>query len=376
MLPRNERRDIATQHGMKSIGEFEEYMSLTRAVDESEARVRGVIQALPANNYVTGDSAGDTNVADVALDPTTSEWQPPFIANIEEVVEDDDDDLSVASSVEKKPTNTAADTTIDTTTNHNMDVDEHGNPLGGLPCTLPVEILHKAFAYLSVDDHASLALVSKYWSRFTRCESLYRTLCERVYLNQSKRKALHVSRFGNSYRTMLEQRPRVRTGGGIYVLKYSKVQKIERDMWCEIPAGAILENVYYRYLYFFEDGRVMYALTHAAPVEMIPRFNRMLLHGYGSKDKWGVWGKYQIRKDTVRVWVSHAWTDVCFQLKVILSNKVLYYESDKGKCTNILLEDHLSSASSNFEEDSHDLVRYDIPIGEQSYFRFMKDRRL
>ena len=50
------------------------------------------------------------------------------------------------------------------------------------------------------------------------------------------------------------------------MLRYQKVRKIERDMWTEIPVGAILESVYYRYLYFFEDGRVMYALTHATPV--------------------------------------------------------------------------------------------------------------
>ena len=112
--------------------------------------------------------------------------------------------------------------------------------------------------------------------------------------------------------------------------------------------------------------------------EMIPRFCKMLVHGYGSKDKWGVWGKYQIKKDIVRVWVAHDWTDVCFQLKVIPSNKVLYYDSgDKGVCTTMKLEDHMSSQSSNFDEDSPDLVRYDIPSqSEQSYFRFLRDRRL
>ena len=174
---------------------------------------------------------------------------------------------------------------------------------------------------------------------------------------------------------MLEMRPRVRTGGGLYVLKYQEVRKIQRDMWTEIPVGAILESVYYRYLYFFEDGRVMYALTHATPVEMIPRFSKMLINGYGSKDKWGVWGKYQIKKDEVRVWVSQAWHDVCFQLKVIPSNKVLHYDSgDHGKCTTMALEQHMSSASGNFENDSYDLVRYDIP--SSCYFRFLRDRRL
>lgn len=246
--------------------------------------------------------------------------------------------------------------------------------LGGLPCQLPDEILHKCFSYLPVDDHAPLALVSPHWSRFARCETLYKALCQRVYLNQSKRKALHVNRFG-SYRRMLEVRPRVRTGGGVYVLKYSEVRKIQRDMWTEIPLGAVLESVYFRYLYFFEDGRVMYALTHATPVEMIPRFSRMLIHGYGAKDKWGIWGTYQLRKDEIQVKVSHDWHDVCFQLRVIPSNKFLFYDNgDRGLYTTLQLEKHMSSAMGNFDEDSRDLVNYEIP--EDTYFRFLRDRRL
>ena len=108
-------------------------------------------------------------------------------------------------------------------------------------------------------------------------------------------------------------------------MKYHQVIKYERDMFTEIPAGAILESVHYRYLYFFEDGRAMYALTHGTPLEMIPRFVGMLLRGgpddngrrggggggsggsgSGGKDKWGVWGRYQIARDVVRVWVAHA----------------------------------------------------------------------
>jgi F-box protein 9 len=174
---------------------------------------------------------------------------------------------------------------------------------------------------------------------------------------------------------MLEIRPRVRAGGGLYVLKYQQAIKYERDMFTEIPAGAILESVYYRYLYFFEDGRVMYALTHATPLEMIPRFVKMLLHGRGSKDKWGVWGRYQIARDVVRVWAAHSWHEVSFQLRVIPSNGVFHYDSgDRGVCTTIALEMHMSSASGNFEDDSQDLVKYDIP--SHCYFRFLKDKRL
>lgn len=369
LLPRNERREIASQYGMKTIGEFEEYMSLTRAVDESE----GIIGS--ARSGVIVSSAADIRARigasdDISSQHQQSDWQPPF------VVKDDDDDDSSVSSTE------SADSPKETQTStgfENLDLESNYLEIiekGGLPCTLPDEILRKCFAFLPIDDHANLALVSPHWSKFTRCEELYKSLCQRIYLNQSKRKVLHVHKFCNSYRRMLEIRPRIRVGGGLYVLKYQEVKKIQRDMWTDIPVGAVLESIYYRYLYFFEDGRVMYALTHAHPMEMIPRFANMILRGYGSKDKWGVWGKYQIKKDIVRVWASQQWHDVCFQMKVLPSNKVLHYDNgDRGVCTTMELEKHMSSASGNFEDDNHyDLVTYEVP--QHLYFRFLRDRRL
>ena len=106
--------------------------------------------------------------------------------------------------------------------------------LGGKILILHDELLHKVFSYLPVDSYGSLALVSPHWKHFTRTEAVYRRLCERLYLQQSKRKQLHLSRFGGKYRTMLEQRPRVRAAGGCYVLKYSYIKKIQRDMWTEV----------------------------------------------------------------------------------------------------------------------------------------------
>lgn len=381
MLPRNERRAIAAKHGYKTIGDFEEYMSLTRAVDESEGRVqeRSGIITLPAvhdaeNDHVEYLGQVPVRIAALSINDhglANTDWHPPF-ANPFATGEEDD---SSVSSTEQNSNELIIDTTIAENEEIDLEIHLENIKLGGLPCQLPDEILHKCFSYLSVDNIASLALVSPHWSRFTSCETLYKALCERIYLNQSKRKQLHVSRFG-SYRNMLEMRPRVRTGGGVYVLKYQEVRKIQRDMWTEIPLGAVLESVYFRYLFFFEDGRVMYALTHATPVEMIPRFRRMLIHGYGSKDKWGVWGQYQLRKDEVVVKVSHEWHDVCFQLRVIPSNKFLHYDNgDRGKYTTLQLEKHMSSATGDFDEErSPDLVQYDIPTN--TYFRFLRDKRL
>ena len=110
------------------------------------------------------------------------------------------------------------------------------------------ELLHKVFSWLPVDAYATLALVSPHWKHLTRTEPVYKRLCERLYLNQSKRRQLHVARFNHSYRLMLELRPRVRAAGGCYVLKYAQIKQIQRDMFTEVPFGAVLESIYYRYV--------------------------------------------------------------------------------------------------------------------------------
>merc|ERR1712232_1012894 len=134
------------------------------------------------------------------------------------------------------------------------------------------EILKRVFEFMQVDAYGTLALVSPHWKSVTRTEAVYKRLCERLYLNQSKRRQLHVSRFGGSYRRMLEVRPRVKVSGGCYVLKYRHYKKIEWDMWTELPPEqAVLVNEYYRYMYFQEEGRVLYALSNFPPERMFPR---------------------------------------------------------------------------------------------------------
>ena len=55
------------------------------------------------------------------------------------------------------------------------------------------------------------------------------------------------------------------------------------QLYIQIPHGAILESVYYRYLYFQEDGTVLYALTSSPPHEMFPRFRHVLLRSTSEK---------------------------------------------------------------------------------------------
>lgn len=292
MLPRAERKELALKHGYKTIGEFEEYMSLQQAVGNSE-------QKPYSNNFIYPRTTSDT---DLKVD----NYQDPPLSN--ELVEEEGEEVCSDCELEEQIRAQQLAATGDLSK-------EELILIGGKILILPDELLHKVFAWLPVDTYATLALVSPHWKAFTRTEAVYRRLCERLYLNQSKRRALHVSRFGNSYRTMLENRPRVRAGGGVYVLKYSQVKKIQRDMWTEIPAGAVLESVYYRYLYFQEDGRVLYALTSAPPHEVFRRFLHTCLTR--KQDKQAVWGTYEVSRTTVTIEAEQPWvsSERCFWKK-------------------------------------------------------------
>jgi len=209
MLSRNERKSIAQNHGYKSIGEFEEFMTLQRAVDDSQGVYDNSL-AYPQEEVAPRNE--DTEAIEAR-----------------EVSRDD----------QQHPADPESEDEEDAPLDEPSDLDRLGNTeelveWGGRILLLPDEIIHRLFAFLPVDQYASLALVSPHWRSFTRTEAVYQRLCERLYLQQSKRRTLHVARFENSYRTMLERRPRVRAGGGVYVIKYSQVKKIQRDMWTEV----------------------------------------------------------------------------------------------------------------------------------------------
>lgn len=258
------------------------------------------------------------------------------------------------------------------------DVDEDVSN-GGYMMLLPEDLIVKhIFCYLGVEHYCICAQVSVTWRNFTRTEQVYEEICKRSYLKQSRRKTLHVSKFG-SYRAMLERRPRVKTGRGIYVLKFSRIRKIQRDMWTEVPVGAILETIYYRYLSFEEDGNaVFYALTAKPPNEMIPQFviARQRSYNAGEVDhdqptKHGiVRGAYQVSGKKVLVKVTHPWH--CVQMEMNLLEDGC--EGSIGKFAAMDMVKHLSSESGNFDEYwSQDLVEYKVPVEP---FRFVPDARL
>lgn len=220
MLPRHERKSLALQHGFKTIGEFEEFMSLQREITDSSTEV--VADQQPYRmDYPSLEAA--QNQAEEKLKSSSED---------DDELQDDenkaDDDSLTEETLQQK-----LDSEEEAATEKSSSTEELVKK-GGTILMLPDELLHRVFDWLPVDAYAALALVSPHWKQFTRTEAVYKRLCERLYLNQSKRRALHVGRFENSYRIMLERRPRVRAGGGVYVMKYTKVKPIQRDMWTEV----------------------------------------------------------------------------------------------------------------------------------------------
>lgn len=355
LLPLRERREIAHQNGFRTIGDFEEEVILSRALTEKSSES---VTGTGAGNHASGGTMINTNKSTSertsSLGNATGNHSPSLVEskNDNESSSDQDDDEqedhgSVVSSYE-------GDQLVDCT-EHNQE--DKNVETGGLILLLPDElILHHILPYLSTEYFAVCALVSPHWKGFSRSELAYKEICKRSYLNQSKRKALHVARFGGSYRAMLERRFRVKTGCGVYILKCTKIKKIQRDMWTEIPIGAILESTYYRYLNFYEDGRVLYSLTSKPPHEMIPTFIRIKAgHPVQAST---VFGHYEIHKDVVTVKIQHPWHHVKLVLRILEHGA----PGAEGRFWALEFVKHQSSASNNFDEYwSRDLVEYEVP---------------
>lgn len=125
--------------------------------------------------------------------------------------------------------------------------------------------------------------------------------------------------------------------------------------------------VYYRYLCFQEDGRVLYALTSAHPGEMILRFQKMYLRGVEYSDPCAVWGTYTVQKNRVTVVARQPWQYVRLEMD-IHPEYVMH-----GRWGYLSFERHMSSESGNFEDESRDRIVFDVP---EEPFRFLKSKRL
>ena len=131
---------------------------------------------------------------------------------------------------------------------------------------IPLEVVHRILSHLDPDTVGAMPVVSGTWSLIPD-DSVYKVLCERVYLSQTRWKQLRIERWP-SWKHMFLLRPRIRTNG-VYVLRTCYIKAPHLDMWTQMPAGSVLEVVYYRYFRFYDDGTVLYSLNHTPPNRML-----------------------------------------------------------------------------------------------------------
>ena len=77
----------------------------------------------------------------------------------------------------------------------------------------------------------------------------------------------------NSWRSVFMQRPYAKLNG-YYCQEYKYVRRRQApSMWDEVPAGQVLWCRYYRYLYFNNNGEVLYCCSPSPPEQFERKFN-------------------------------------------------------------------------------------------------------
>ena len=126
-----------------------------------------------------------------------------------------------------------------------------------------------------------------------------------------------------------------------------------------------LPHQYYRYLYFQEDGRVLYALSSDPPYEMFRRFLSTCLTR--EPDKQAVWGTYEVSKTTVTITAKQPWQ----HLKIVVN--IDLNDSTHGRYGILTFDEHVASYNGDFSDWSPSRTVFDVP---SEPFRFVKHRRL
>ena len=124
---------------------------------------------------------------------------------------------------------------------------------------------------------------------------------------------LQVGNWGNSWRTLLVHRPRLRTNG-FYTLKtlFTKAACQESIGFDEPKVTGSLETAYYRHFRFFDDGRVLYSPSLVDPWDMAPRLRRAR-----RVDKQIFLGSYSARGRSVQCSFALHYSEVRFELLVL-----------------------------------------------------------
>jgi hypothetical protein len=228
-MQRSELAAAAAAAGMR-VSDYEAQQQLDQAIHESTA------SDAPAETSAATEQAA---VAAVAAD---SEANMVVAADSDSDDDDDcDDTASSVSSIDPAATVLAATEAVaeaaDTEPSSEQPEDRN------IMLELSDDALRRIMLYLEPEAIAQCCIVHKHWT-FGRDEGLCEELCRRIYLQQTRKHSLSVTRW-KSWRRMLINRPRLRTSG-MYILRHSHMKKPQIDMFTEIKRGTVLECIYYR----------------------------------------------------------------------------------------------------------------------------------
>lgn len=225
-----------------------------------------------------------------------------------------------------------------------------GEKYSDLICSLPNCVHITICQFLDSDSICYSSLVSPHW-HFLRDEELYKDLCKRTYLVQSKKKTLNPNKW-KGWKNMYKWRPRVRTNG-FYMMRKAKIRNPQLDMWTKAKPGEILEIVYFRYFQFDvpSPGKVLYSLVHVGPEEA----KSILKPG----NKQAFEGTYVVQRNEVFVEVYTSYARVIFELE-------LETGWGGGHFSKMRLTGHKSSPTSLGPQSG--LIPHETTGGEYFYF--------
>jgi len=128
---------------------------------------------------------------------------------------------------------------------------------GGKWHRLPYEMVDYILMFLGDVDMMGYLLIASSHT-FQPSEKVYEYLCSIIYLQQTSRKLLQVSKWG-SWRRMLYHRPRLRTNG-LYALRTQYTKEHNNDRFWEEKDHRSVEVRFYRCFRFMDHNRVLYSL--------------------------------------------------------------------------------------------------------------------
>ncbi|RIA91480.1 hypothetical protein C1645_875394 [Glomus cerebriforme] len=149
--------------------------------------------------------------------------------------------------------------------------------------TLPNELIIHILKQLILNGNVNslengFALVCKKFFLLSREISLWHLLCIKVYCNNMNNVNNHkeliqicMNTYGNDWRRMYIERPRVRLDG-VYIstCKYLR-NGLSENTWIR-PIHLV---TYYRYLRFFSDGSCVTLLTTKEPIQVVKNFDKI-----------------------------------------------------------------------------------------------------